>query len=422
MPDAIQYLDSQEKLLLGGGLTAVQIAALNDAKTRVLKQLNEAVSLEVNGNTLKIVNLTGHKLISGYPEGRRMWLNMKWYDTDSNLLREDGEYGSIGVTINHPFDGTPIQVESIKDLHDPNAKIYEAHYAMTKEWADQLLALGYSPDLPLSFDRVLGTADFTLSDLAAQAPDTYHETFHFVLNNKVSKDNRIPTYGMSYEEARKRNALPVPADQYGSPGSTGVYNYWDEVTLNPPTGASYATIDLLYQPTSWEYIQFLWKANDGQNTFLANEGVNLLAAWLSTGMAVPYVMASTTWGSAPTPPIPAMSVSSLTTWSVGKRGAFDVQWSIFKSGDTVGIRSEVLDENSLTLSGAQVFMDIRDQVGAVVTSIQGFTDVDGLADLTWKTSRREPAGSYEAVVTDIIKNGYAYDSGAGVTNITFDIQ
>jgi hypothetical protein len=422
MPDAIQYLDSQEKLLLGGGLTAVQIAALNDGKTRVLKQLNEAASLEVNGNTLKIVNLTGHKLISGYPEGRRMWLNMKWYDTDSNLLREDGEYGPIGVTINHPFDGTPIQVESMKDLHDPNTKIYEAHYAMTKEWADQLLALGYSPGLPLSFDRVLGTADFTLSDLAGQAPDTYHETFHFVLNNKVSKDNRIPTYGMSYEEARKRNALPVPADQYGNPGSTGVYNYWDEVTLNPPTGAAYATIDLLYQPTSWEYVQFLWKANDGQNTFLANEGVNLLAAWLSTGMAAPYVMVSTTWGSAPTPPIPAMSASSLTTWSVGKRGAFDVQSSIFKSGDTVGIRSEVLDENSLPLSGAQVFMDIKDQVGAVVTLIQGFTDVDGLADLTWKTSRREPAGSYEAVVTDIIKNGYAYDSGAGVTSVTFDIQ
>lgn len=146
------------------------------------------------------------------------------------------------------------------------------------------------------------------------------------------------------------------------------------MTLSIPTtggGAVYATIDLLYQPTSWEYIQFLWKANDGQNTFLANEGINLLAAWLSNGMAAPYVMASTTWGDEPTPSIPEMYVNSLTTWSVGKRGIFDIQSDIFKPGDTVGIRSEVLDENTLTLSGAQVFMDMIDSGGNLVTSIQG---------------------------------------------------
>jgi hypothetical protein len=31
--------------------------------------------------------------------------------------------------------------------------------------------------------------------------------------------------------------------------------------------------------------------------FLANEGANLLDGWLNTGMAEPYVMASTTWTS-----------------------------------------------------------------------------------------------------------------------------
>jgi hypothetical protein len=243
-----------------------------------------------------------------------------------------------------------------------------------------------------------------------------------VLNNKVAKDNRIPPYQMSYNEARKRNALPVPETQYGTPGFGGMYNYWDEFALNPPASASYATIDLLYQPTSWEYIQFLWKANNGQNTFLANEGVNLLDAWLNTGMAEPYVMASTTWGAAPIPPTPGMFVSSLTTWSVAKTGAFDVQSNIFKSGDTVGIRSEVLDENSLSLSGAQVFMDIKDQLGAIITSIQGFTDENGVADLTWKTSRRQAAGNYNAVVTGIIKNGYDYNSGNSVTSVDFVIQ
>jgi len=122
----------------------------------------------------------------------------------------------------------------------------------------------------------------------------------------VVKDNRIPPYGMSYEEARKRNALPVPADQYGNPAPTEKYNHWDEIVLNPPGDAAYADIKLLYQPTSWEYVQFLYLANDGSNAFLAKEGVNLLETWLNTGMAEPHVMASATWASAggttPEPP------------------------------------------------------------------------------------------------------------------------
>jgi hypothetical protein len=289
IPDAIQHLDAQGKLRLGGGLTANQIAALNDGKIRAMKQLSEAASISASGHTLRLVNLTGHKLISGYPEGRRMWLNIKWYDGDGILLREDGEYGAITVNIN----GTPTQVETILDLNDPNTKIYETHYGMTQEWAQQLRDLGYPEALPLSYNRVTGDIEGTLGQLASGVLGTEHETFHFVLNNAVIKDNRIPSYSMSYDEAKVRNALPVPADQYGNPGPGGTYNYWDEIKLNPPPGAHNATIDLLYQPTSWEYIQFLYLANDRQNAFLADEGAYLLEAWLDTAMAYPYIMAST---------------------------------------------------------------------------------------------------------------------------------
>jgi hypothetical protein len=76
-----------------------------------------------------------------------------------------------------------------------------------------------------------------------------------------------------------------------------VYHYWDEVALNPPTGAIKATVDMLYQPTSWEYIQFLYLANDKQNAFLADQGDYILEAWLNTGMAAPHVMASAEWKS-----------------------------------------------------------------------------------------------------------------------------
>ena len=118
-------------------------------------------------------------------------------------------------------------------------------------------------------------------------------------DNAVTADNRIPPYGMSYDEARRRNALPVPATQFGDPGPGGVYDHYDDVPLNPPAGATYGTIELLYQPTSWEYIQFLYLANTGTVPFLGAEGANLLEAWLNTGMAEPQVMASVSWGAPP---------------------------------------------------------------------------------------------------------------------------
>jgi hypothetical protein len=158
--------------------------------------------------------------------------------------------------------------------------------------------------MPLEMDRTTGGSSYTLDDLAAQAPGTSHETFHFVLNNTVIKDNRIPPYGMTYETARERNALPVPADQYGAPSGNQAYEYWDTASLTPPANAVYADISLMYQPTSWEYIQFLYLANDKSNAFLAAEGDNLLDAWLNTGMAEPAVMASAVWGSQPEPPGP----------------------------------------------------------------------------------------------------------------------
>ena len=417
MPDAIQYLDGRGLLRLGGGLTSVQIAALNDGKLRAQKQLSEAATLAVSGNTVKVTNLTGHKLISGYPEGRRMWLNIKWYDANAVLLREDGAYGPLAVEI----DGTPTAVDTLLNLYDPNTKVYEAHYGMTQEWAAQLVAI--SPtygDIPVGYDRVTGLPELTVGDLAAQPAGSNHESFHFVLNNTVIKDNRIPPYGMDYEVARERNALPVPAVQYGgSPG--GTYDYWDEVALTPPANASYATIDLLYQPTSWEYIQFLYLANNRQNAFLADEGVNMLDAWLATGMAAPYVMASTAWGDAPVPPDPMMYVSSLTTWLKGKRGA-ETQTDTFNARDTVTIKATVLDETGAPLDGAQVFIQILDPAGGLETSLQGFTDASGLAELQWRTGRNQTPGLYTASVTEVIKSGFVYDGGMGVTTVTFTVQ
>jgi hypothetical protein len=341
IPDAILYQEAAGTLRLGSGLTTVQVDALNAGKDRARQQLDLAASLEVQGNKLRITNLTGHKLISGYPEGRRMWLNIKWYDkTGTTVLREDGEYGSLSVDIN----GTTTQVDTILNLYDPNTKIYEAHYGMSQEWAAELINLGYPAGMPLSFDRLTmtGVPDLTLGELAAQAAGSYAETFHFVLNDNVVKDNRIPPYGFNYEEARKRNALPVPANQYGG-GAGGTYNYWDEVSLNPPSGADHAVISLLYQPTSWEYIQFLYLANDKQNVFLGAEGDNLLDAWLNTGMAEPHVMATTTWHS--TTPACSAPTPTLLSATPGNQQVV-VEWSDEYSTDQSAVGYQVYYDQS----------------------------------------------------------------------------
>jgi hypothetical protein len=342
MPDVILYQNAQNTLRLGGGLTTIQIDAIKAGKDRAAQQLQLATSLSVSGNTLKVTNLTGHKLISGYPEGRRMWLNIKWYDSGNKLIREDGAYGNMNVNLN----GAPATVKTILNLNDPNTKIYEAHYGMTQEWANQLLSLGYPSSLVLSFDRTSGAVSYTLGDLAAQAPGTAHETFHFVLNNTVLKDNRIPPYGMAYEEARKRNALPVPATQYGNPSAGGTYNYWDNVSLNPPAGAAYATINMMYQPTSWEYIQFLYLANNRQNAFLASEGVNLLNAWLNTGMAEPMVMASTSWGMPPAAACTAPAAPQNLTAKPAKK-AITLTWTAGSPAPDGGYRIYYLQSGKL---------------------------------------------------------------------------
>ena len=65
--------------------------------------------------------------------------------------------------------------------------------------------------------------------------------------------------------------------------------------MKVPEGAKTATIDLLYQVTSWEYIQFLAVANTKLNPNLSAVGDDVLDAWLNTQMAPPFVMASTKW-------------------------------------------------------------------------------------------------------------------------------
>lgn len=94
---------------------------------------------------VRVVNQTGHKLPTGYPEGRRLWLNLKAYDSQGVMIYESGAYDpNTGVL-----------------TEDDDIKVYEAKQGLTPELAALV-------DLPPG------------------------ESFHFVLNNTVIIDNRIP--------------------------------------------------------------------------------------------------------------------------------------------------------------------------------------------------------------------------------------
>jgi hypothetical protein len=310
---AVQWQDQQGTLRFGTGLTAGQIEAMDAAMLRSQAHLQSAAHLAAaqNGSNLEVTvtNLTGPKLISGYPEGRRMWLNVKWFDGADALVHEDGAYGELS------HDGSPVTVQdnasttwTVRSILDPDStKVYEAKPGMTREWAQQLISLGYPGDMVLGWNRYTHTPAHTLQELANSDAGTIFKTFHFVLNNAVYEDNRIPPYLMSYDEAEERNALPVPTTQYGDPGSGGVYNHFDVVPFAIPGGAVRAEARLYYQATSWEYIQFLWKQPTSNplpaSTFLADEGVNMMDAWLNarldeadpnSTMAPPFEMALAT--------------------------------------------------------------------------------------------------------------------------------
>ena len=291
MGDMIIDMDARGQLQLGSGLTQIDKDNIAAGAVRARAMLQDAAKLEVVGNTVKVYNLTGHKLTSGYPEGRRMWLNIRWFDANGDKIREDGKYGRLTVT----HGGRTYQVESLLDLNDPNTKIYQVHGGLTQEWAAQLLSIGTDPNIPLTFDRITGAVQQTVGGLAAMPAGTTAESFHFALNNVVLSDNRIPPYNMDYDESLIRNCLPMPATQYGNPGPGGKFDYWDEFTMNPPAGADHATIRLVYQSTSWEYLSFLFLANDGSVTHLKDTGKDLIRSWFRTGMARPEVMATVNW-------------------------------------------------------------------------------------------------------------------------------
>ncbi len=314
MPEAMQWM-SDSGTLLGGALPAAQLPALEAGTVRARAQLHQSVRTDAlrtpaGGLVVRVTNLTGHKFLSGYPEGRRAWIGVRWYDAAANLIHEDGAYDPATALL----DGE-------------STRVYEAHPGMSAEWARLLLQVGYEPALPLTFD-LEGRATSSLADLASGALGDAVPTFHFVLNNTMVDDHRIPPFGFEPAEAALRNALPVPGDAYPLLAS-GKLQHWDDAPFPVPIGAARAEVQVYYQSTSREYAEFLRHANTTNA-----RGQQFYQAWLNNGMSPPEPLLAPggtpqpVFWDAPPCPGPPGPVGATLTAAAGKRpGEVVLTWT-----------------------------------------------------------------------------------------------
>ena len=228
----------------------IRLEALEDGIDRARYMLQNAATLDVNLEdgtlTVTVFNETGHKLPTGYAEGRRMWIQVEGYDINGNLVYESGAYDpATGILTGY---GT-----------DPTLQVYEIKQGMTEDWAQQIGFPG-------------------------------GETFHFLLNNTTIIDNRIPPRGYVYAAFLAAGAPPF-TDGAPDPDLYADGQYWSTIEYTVPANVAYGQVRLLYQTASLEYIEFLRDNNPNQGD-PNNNGQILYDLWTQTGRSAPEIMAA----------------------------------------------------------------------------------------------------------------------------------
>jgi hypothetical protein len=101
---------------------------------RAKQQLQLAASIQdVNYNasngslTLKVQNQTGHKLISGFPEGRRMFVNIKAYSGGSLIYEVNPYDAAVGTLKGLPSEYSPSSPSLGANEQHVDALVYETH-------------------------------------------------------------------------------------------------------------------------------------------------------------------------------------------------------------------------------------------------------------------------------------------------------
>ncbi len=206
---------------------------------RALEMLRQSAELEIVAEpaqagggfafTVRVENRTGHKLPTGYPEGRRCWLEVELRDAGGTLLLHSGAYDDA-------------EAERVEDAQ---LRTYEVE-----------LAAGGVPG------------------------------FHFALQDERVQDNRIPPRGFRPDE----DTQPVGREYPELPD--GTLAHWDEapysVELPADTrGPLQVTARLRYQSTSRAYVEFLRDENRTDD-----RGQTMHALWSANGRAAPVGIAA----------------------------------------------------------------------------------------------------------------------------------
>jgi hypothetical protein len=168
-----------------------------------------------------VTNKAGHKLPTGYSEGRRMWISVVARDAQNNVVFQSGAW--------NPATGVLTE--------DSQVKVYEV---LQGQWNAT-------------------TGQCVIADSSGR------KQFHFVLNNCINKDNRIPPEG--FTPATAADPLGVQLRPVGytypetAPGSGILVNhdttsYSIALPADVPRPVS-VTATLRFQVASKDYIEFL---------------------------------------------------------------------------------------------------------------------------------------------------------------------
>jgi hypothetical protein len=206
---------------------------LERAATVAISSPPSVVAGESLSFSVKVTNETGHKLPTGYPEGRRMWLEAIVSDDSGKMLLHSGAYDAATAT----------------RADDPDLRTYEV----------RLAAAGV-------------------------------EGFHFILQDELIQDNRIPPRGF----VPRADTRPVGRDYAvttNGPDGSVVLAHWDDApySLRLPLsvkGRIEIRITLWYQTTSREYVESL---RDGNRT--DQHGRRMHELWEKYDRAPPFAVA-----------------------------------------------------------------------------------------------------------------------------------
>ncbi|GAB4376096.1 MAG: hypothetical protein Kow0062_15930 [Acidobacteriota bacterium] len=254
---------------------------------------NETLDVELTvpdgvaaGDTLNarvvVINNAGHKFPTGYVEGRRAFLTVRAGED----LDQDGTLDDAEVTfVSGRYDDATGTL-----FDDPQLHVWETKH---------------------------GVFDFNGTGTCDTVDGSGHEMFHFVLNDCIALDNRIPPRGFRPTD----ETAPVGYAYPENPQRPGTLVHWDTIDYAIPVPQDTYRPFLVeaaarFQATSREYVEFLVRDNEStcdpfdagcdptQPDARPNRGEKFQALWSKYDRSRPVTLSKAVAGTPVDGPLP----------------------------------------------------------------------------------------------------------------------